>query len=118
MKTVEHWSKSNNCKMTFNLYLPEDRINHQRHEPFPALYFLAGLTCNQNNAAEKSGFAHFAKKYNIAVVFPDTSPRNTGIEGVNADWTWGESAGYYCDATAGKYEKSFNMFTYINEELP
>lgn len=26
IKTVEHWSKSNNCKMTFSIYIPEDVI--------------------------------------------------------------------------------------------
>lgn len=34
----------------------------------------------------KSGFARYAKKHRIAVVFPDTSPRNTGIAGIAEDW--------------------------------
>lgn len=79
LKTVQHWSEVNNCEMTFNLFLPEDRINHQRNEPFPVLYFLAGLSCTQDNAPQKSAFASYAQKYKIAVVFPDTSPRNTGL---------------------------------------
>ena len=52
------------------------------------------------------------------MVFPDTSPRNTGLSGIDKDYSWGESAGYYCNATADKYKKHFNMFSYINEELP
>lgn len=101
--------------MTFNLFVPEDRVNHQRGEAFPVLYFLAGLECTPDNVPQKSGFAHFAQKYKIAVVFPDTSPRNTGLEGISDDWTWGNSAGYYCDATTEKYKKNFNMFSYLNE---
>jgi S-formylglutathione hydrolase len=51
-------------------------------------------------------------------VFPDTSPRNHGIEGISSDYSWGESAGYYVNATAEKYKTNFNMFSYVNEELP
>lgn len=52
------------------------------------------------------------------MVFPDTSPRNHGIEGVAGDYSWGESAGYYVDATVEKYRTNFNMYSYVNEELP
>lgn len=34
------------------------------------------------------------------------------------DWTFGDSAGYYVDATSEKYAKHFNMFSYVNKELP
>lgn len=64
-------------------------MNKQRGKPFPALYFLAGLTCTHENAPTKSGFAAFAREHKIAVVFPDTSPRNHGIEGINKDYSWG-----------------------------
>jgi hypothetical protein len=118
LKTVEHWSDVNQCNMLFNIYLPEDIINKQRGQPFPLLYFLSGLGCTHENAPQKSNFGAYAKEHNIAVVFPDTSPRNHGIEDINKDWTWGESASYYINATAGKYKTNFNMFSYINEELP
>lgn len=75
LKTVTHWSAVNNCEMTFMIFLPDCEVREQRREPYPALYFLAGLTCNWENAPTKSGFAAHAKKRNIAMVFPDTSPR-------------------------------------------
>jgi S-formylglutathione hydrolase len=118
LKTVEHWSDVNKCNMIFNIYLPEAEVNQQRGEPYPVLYFLSGLEGTHQNGAEKSGFGNYAKQHNIAVIFPDTSPRSTGIEGIDQDWTWGHSASYYVDATAEKYKTNFNMFTYINEELP
>ena len=65
--------------MTFNIFVPEDDVNKQRGEPYPTLYHLGGLTSNQDNGAWKSGFAPYAAKHKIAIVFPDTSPRD--IEG-------------------------------------
>ncbi|CAM6002299.1 unnamed protein product [Sphagnum balticum] len=79
VKTVEHWSDANKCNMTFNIYLPEAEVNQQRGQPYPVLYFLSGLEGTHENAAQKTGFGVYAKQHNIAVIFPDTSPRNTGI---------------------------------------
>lgn len=52
------------------------------------------------------------------MVFPDTSPRGLDIEGLKDKWDFGESAGYYVDATTDKYKKNFNMYTHITKELP
>lgn len=79
---------------------------------------MAGLTSNHENAPVKSGFAKFAKKHRIAVVFPDTSPRKTNIDKIAEDWEFGESASYYVDATSEAAKKHYQMFTYITEELP
>ena len=99
LKVVKHWSHANNCEMTFAIFLPADRISEQRGKPFPALYFLSGLTCTHENAPTKSGFGPIAKKYNIAMIFPDTSPRFEGVEQIAGDdWTWGKSAAYYLNA--------------------
>ena len=43
LKMVEHWSRVNNCKMSFGIFLPEDCVSKQRVEPYPAIYFLNGL---------------------------------------------------------------------------
>jgi len=118
LKTVSHWSKCNNCLMSFNIFLPDDEIHHQRGKPYSAIYFLAGLTCTPANAPEKSGFGRLASKHKFAFVFPDTSPRNTNIPNIADDYEMGESAGYYVDATSEKCKKHFNMWTYITKELP
>ncbi len=104
--------------MNFNIYLPDEQIQNQRGEPYPALYFLSGLTGTHQNVPQKSGFARYAKNHRLAVVFPDTSPRNTGIAGISEDWEAGDSASYYVDATNDKTKQYFQMFTYINKELP
>ena len=118
LKTVKHWSKVNNSEMTFLIYLPDETIKEQRCEPYPALYLLGGLEATHENFAIKSGFGAFAQQHKIACVFPDTSPRDTCIEGIKESWTFGEGAGYYLDATNEKYSKHFNMYSYVNEELP
>lgn len=99
--------------MNFNIYIPSMHISQQRGKPYPVLYCLAGLTCTHDNFPSKSGFASYAQKHKIAVIFPDTSPRNTNIPGVSDDWSWGNSASYYVDSTNQKYSKHFQMFTYI-----
>lgn len=62
--------------MTFSIYLP-DRLRGDNVPP--VLYYLSGLTCTDENARTKAGFVEFASNYKIAVVFPDTSPRNLNI---------------------------------------
>jgi len=121
LKKVKHWSECNQCEMTFYIFLPEDAPQQQRGAPYGALYFLSGLTCTEENAPFKSGYAPYAKKANIAMIFPDTSPRGVDAdcpEAGSADWTVGYGAGHYCDATAEPWKKHFNMYTYVTKELP
>jgi S-formylglutathione hydrolase len=118
LKTVKHWSKVNNCEMTFNIYLPDETVKEQRCDPYPVIYFLSGLSANHENFAIKSHFGIYAQQHKIACVFPDTSPRDIAIQGIDEDWTFGLSAGYYVDATAEKFKNNFNMYSYVNEELP
>ena len=89
LKEVAHWSECTNSMMNFNIYIPDAEISEQRGKPYPVLYCLAGLTCTHDNFPIKSGFAPHAKKHRIAMVFPDTSPRNTNIEGATGDWLVG-----------------------------
>ena len=39
------------------------------------------------------------------------------IEGDKDNWTFGESAGYYVDATESKWSKNYRMFSYVNDEF-
>ena len=43
--------------MTFMIFLPEDQVNKQRREPYPAIYFLSGMTCTWENTAVKGHYA-------------------------------------------------------------
>lgn len=47
------------------------------------LYWLSGLTCNDENFTTKAGAQRIAAELGIALVMPDTSPR--GDEAANDD---------------------------------
>jgi len=42
----------------------------------------------------KTGAQRFAAEYGMILVAPDTSPRNTGIEGEDNDWDFGTGASF------------------------
>jgi S-formylglutathione hydrolase len=51
-----------------------------------------------------------ASEYRIAILFPDTSPRGAEvekIENIAKDWWFGLGAGFYVNATEGKYSPYF-----------
>lgn len=101
--------------MKLNLYLPPSASSSK---PAPVLFYLAGLTCTGDNGAEKGFFQHKAAQKGIAVVYPDTSPRGLNIQGEDESYDFGSGAGFYVDATKEPYNKGYNMYSYITEELP
>jgi S-formylglutathione hydrolase len=109
-----HHSTVCNSEMRFAVYLPPQA----KLKAVPALYFLSGLTCTEENFMAKAGAQQFAAKYGIALVAPDTSPRNTGIPGENDDWDFGSGAGFYVDATQEPWSRHYRMYSYVTEELP
>ena len=84
----------------------------------PVLYFLAGLTCTEETAVIKAGAQRVAAELGLVLVMPDTSPRDTGIEGATGDWEFGEGAGFYVDATQAPWSARFRMHSYVVDELP
>ncbi|OCF33923.1 S-formylglutathione hydrolase [Kwoniella heveanensis CBS 569] len=97
----------------FNIFVP-----FSSGSSVPVLFYLAGLTCNEDTGAQKGGFLNAAGKEGIAVVFPDTSPRGAGVEGEDDDWQLGTGAGFYINATAEKWKKHYNMYDLMVKELP
>ncbi|KAG2057003.1 carbohydrate esterase family 1 protein [Suillus hirtellus] len=98
----------------FNLFLPANAAQGK----VPVLVYLAGLTCTEDNGAQKGGFMRDAAAQGIALLFPDTSPRGAGIDGEDVDWDFGSGAGFYLNATNPKWSKHYNMFSHITQELP
>jgi S-formylglutathione hydrolase len=109
-----HSSSSCNGEMKFAVYEPPQA----KSEPVPVLYFLSGLTSTEENFMAKAGAQQFAAQYGVMLVAPDTSPRNTGIAGADADWDFGNGAGFYVDATEEPWRAHFRMYSYITQELP
>ena len=84
----------------------------------PALLFLAGLTCSEETFAIKAGAQRLAAELGLALVTPDTSPRDTGIADATGDWEFGEGAGFWLDATQAPYAGRFAMESVVTRELP
>ena len=109
-----HQSATCNCEMNFAVYLPPQA----QSQPLPILYYLSGLTCNEENFITKAGAQRIAAELGIMLVAPDTSPRNTGIADENKEWDLGSGAGFYVDATENPWNKHYQMYSYITKELP
>eukprot|EP01064_Diplonema_japonicum_P010765 TRINITY_DN179_c0_g3_i5.p1 TRINITY_DN179_c0_g3~~TRINITY_DN179_c0_g3_i5.p1 ORF type:complete len:681 (+),score=218.72 TRINITY_DN179_c0_g3_i5:60-2102(+) len=109
-----HKSAVTNTDMTFNIFIPAAA----EFGKVPVLYFLSGLTCTEDNVMQKSGAQKQAAESGIIFVAPDTSPRGAGVEGEDDSWDFGSGAGFYVNATEPKWAKHYNMFDYINKELP
>ncbi|KAL2824027.1 Alpha/Beta hydrolase protein [Aspergillus cavernicola] len=114
---LSHTAKTTNCEMSFNLYLPPQAYKNPTSK-IPVLVYLSGLTCTADNCSEKGFFQHGASKKGIAVLYPDTSPRGLDIPGEADSWDFGTGAGFYVDATKEPYNKGYNMYSYVTEELP
>ncbi len=108
-----HDSETIGLPMRFSVYHPQV----EEHETVPVLFYLAGLTCTEETFMIKGGAQRWAAQYGIMLVAPDTSPRNTGIEGATAEWDFGEGAGFYLDATQPPWNSRFRMESWITEEL-
>lgn len=109
-----HTSQYCHCEMTFSVYLPPQA----EHGKVPALYWLSGLTCTDDNARTKGGFQRFAAKHGIAIVFPDTSPRGDKVADEPERYDLGQAAGFYVNATQDPWRPHYQMFDYVTCELP
>lgn len=109
-----HKSESTSTEMTFSVYKPDIETT----EKVSALFFLAGLTCNEENFITKAGAIQYASKHNLMLVCPDTSPRGTNIPGEFDHWDFGSSAGFYVNATTINWNKNYKMYDYVVKELP
>lgn len=109
-----HASSTCHGEMRFAVYQPPQATQ----QPVPVLYFLSGLTCTEENFMAKAGAQRYAAQYNLMLIAPDTSPRNTGITGEDDDWAFGTGAGFYVDATQEPWSQHYQMYSYVVEELP
>jgi S-formylglutathione hydrolase len=109
-----HTSTETGGTMKFGVFRPPI----VKDEQAPVLYYLAGLTCTEETFVIKAGAQRLASELGLILVTPDTSPRDTGIEGATGDWEFGEGAGFYLDATTPAFSKRFRMYSYVVNELP
>ncbi len=98
--------------MNFTVFLPPQT----EQQDCPALYYLAGLTCTEDNFTTKGGAYKKAAELGIILVAPDTSPRGDHVPDEDG-WDFAKGAGFYVDATEEPWDKNYNMYSYITEEL-
>ncbi|AMH08621.1 S-formylglutathione hydrolase [Klebsiella aerogenes] len=108
-----HHSSTLNCAMTFSIFLPPATET----APPPVLYWLSGLTCNDENFTTKAGAQRVAAELGIALVMPDTSPRGDDVAD-DAGYDLGKGAGFYLNATQAPWAAHFRMYDYLRDELP
>lgn len=114
LNRYEHDSSTCQCKMTFSVYLPPQATT----EKVPALYWLSGLTCTDDNARTKAGMQRYAAEQGIALIFPDTSPRGDDVPDAAERYDLGKGAGFYVNATQMPWKKNYQMYDYVTQELP
>lgn len=85
----------------------------------PALIWLSGLTCNDENFTQKAGAQKRAAELGLALITPDTSPRGTEVPGdPDESWDFGHGAGFYVDALQEPWNTHYRMHTFLVKELP
>jgi S-formylglutathione hydrolase len=112
-RRYKHESSSVGCPMTFTIFFPPAADSSK----VPVLYWLSGLTCNDENFIQKSGAQRAAAAHGLALVAMDTSPRGLNVEGESDSWDFGSGAGFYLNATQEKW-KNWRMYDYVTKELP
>ena len=106
-----HASQAIGLPMRFSVFIPPSRGDAR----LPAMFYLAGLTCNEETFMTKAGAQRVAARLGLMLIAPDTSPRGAGIDGEAAAWDFGVGAGFYVDATEAPWSKHYRMDSYITE---
>ncbi|XTZ39726.1 S-formylglutathione hydrolase [Salmonella enterica] len=108
-----HDSAVLNCTMTFSIFLPPQSTT----APPPVLYWLSGLTCNDENFTTKAGAQRVAAELGIVLVMPDTSPRGDNVADDDG-YDLGQGAGFYLNASQQPWATHYRMYDYLRDELP
>lgn len=116
LKRIEFTSSSlGGLKTIFAIYLPDTT----ELKKLPAVYWLSGLTCTDENFSQKAGAFQAACDNQVVLVMPDTSPRGEGVPDEEPHaYDFGVGAGFYLNATTDKYKTHYNMYDFVTKELP
>ncbi len=103
---------------TVGVFLPPSALATPA-QPVPALIWLSGLTCSDENFVQKAGAQRRASELGLALITPDTSPRGDHVPTDPAgQWDFGFGAGFYVDAEQEPWSRHYRMHSYVLEELP
>lgn len=97
----------------FAVFLPTQALSGQA---CPAVFYLAGLTCNEETFAIKAHAQRLAAQLGLILIMPDTSPRGEDVA-VGDSWDIGQGAGFYINATQAPWAEHYQMEDFICDEL-
>lgn len=110
-----HRSKMTGTDMRFAAFVPRQDVAAK----LPVVWFLAGLTCTEENFTVKAGAQRTAAELGLILIAPDTSPRGDGVpDDPDGAYDFGLGAGFYLDATQEPWARHYRMESYIMRELP
>jgi S-formylglutathione hydrolase len=111
----KHASATTKTDMTFSVYVPA----HREGARLPVVFYLSGLTCTHANVTEKGEYRAACAELGLVFVAPDTSPRGGDVPGDPANaYDFGLGAGFYVDATEAPFNRNYQMWSYVTDELP
>jgi len=116
-RRYRHTSATLECQMEFAIFLPPQALAEPGFK-VPVLYWLSGLTCNDENFMQKAGAQKLAAELGLAIVCPDTSPRGVNLPGEDDSYDFGSGAGFYVNATEQPWAPHYRMYDYVVKELP
>lgn len=108
----EHDSASTGTPMRLSVFVPQQA----EHEKRPAVIYLSGLTCTEQNFTTKAGAYRVASELGLVVIAPDTSPRGEGVPD-GETYETGQGASFYLNATQAPWKQHFQMESYVTEDL-
>ena len=114
-----HQSRETGTPMRFAVFAPPQAKAGPQANKVPVFWFLAGLTCTEENFTVKAGAQRMAAELGLMLVAPDTSPRGEGVPGdPDNAYDFGLGAGFYLDATENPWARNYRMYSYVVNELP
>ncbi|GAA0577805.1 S-formylglutathione hydrolase [Craurococcus roseus] len=115
-RVYRHRSAETGTDMRFAAFLPPQAGEGRR---VPVVWFLAGLTCTEENFTVKAGAQRVAADLGLMLIAPDTSPRGESVpDDPQGAYDFGLGAGFYVDATQEPWSKHYRMESYVARELP
>ena len=108
-----HESSVIGLPMRFSIFLPPQANGHR----VPLLVYLAGLTCTEETFPVKAGAQRLAAQLGLALLAPDTSPRDAKLPGEADAWDFGVGAGFWLDAVRQPWARYWRMESWLMHEL-
>lgn len=108
-----HDSSVLGTSMNVGVYLPPQAGQRD----CPAVMWLSGLTCSEQNFVTKAGAQRRAAELGLILIAADTSPRGDDVADADS-YDLGQGAGFYVNATESPWARHYRMYDYIVDELP